>query len=160
MVGRSVRGRLVLLALVVLLLYPFEWQVVPAWRLCVVDEEGKPMANLRASLWWFHYSLQWSCEGEGYEVKRTDESGCVSFSEKKMRASLVQWALVSGLQLLALPHSSWGPSGFMVLSGYDSNEYIADPHWLSYDGDKAPPERVVIRKRRPQQAESTGSESQ
>lgn len=156
MARRSVRRRLVLFGLVLLLLYPFEWQVVPAWRLCVVDEAGQPMVDIGARLFWFHYSLQWSYEGQGEEIKQTDETGCVSFGEKKMRASLAQWLIVSGLQLLSFPHSGWGPSGHIVLLLGPAN-YATEPTWIKYDGSGPPPERVVVKWRRPK-AESTSNE--
>jgi hypothetical protein len=131
----------VLLAFVVLLLYPFKTRVVPPWRLCVADEEGRPIPKMAVRYFWRHYSIDWESKDEW---AKTDANGCVSFPERTTRASLAQRIIKAVFNAPWIVHASWGPHGHIVV-GVSPYEYETTS--VTYDGSGPPPERVVAKRR-------------
>lgn len=129
--------------LVLILLYPFQSTVVPAWRLQVVDEGGKPLADMSVNYYWQHYGIEWW----GDEVRtRTDANGYVSFPERKTRASLVQRAARLFTNVISYPHSSFERDGHIVVGDWRGNYETAS---ASYDGEGDLPTQVALKPPKP-----------
>lgn len=80
------------LLMLVLLIYPFQITVVPAWNLQVVDDVGIPVSAIRVTEHWRHYLL----EKEGHEeLQLSNEAGKVSFAPRTIRASLLRRVFAS-----------------------------------------------------------------
>jgi hypothetical protein len=107
--------------------YPFESKVVPAWRIQVIDEAGKPYAGMEVSQAWKHYSLELE-GGENMETRWTDASGYVEFPERTLRLSLLSRAFRMAFTRAAkLLHGSTGISADIAATGpqgYKSVEYV------------------------------------
>jgi len=54
--------------------------VVPAWKIQVVDEAGKPLRNVLVRQVWKHYDIR---DSDHEADDRTDENGFVSFPERR-----------------------------------------------------------------------------
>lgn len=68
-------------------LYPFQTTTVPQWDLRVVDDAGGPVREIKVTEHWQHYLL----EANGHEeLQTTNDEGRVSFSPRKVRASLTR----------------------------------------------------------------------
>ena len=79
-----------LLIAAIVLVYPFQSTVVPAWHLRVVDDTGLAVAGIKVTEHWQHNSL----ESTGYEdFETTDQDGRVSFPARPIRSSLFARAL-------------------------------------------------------------------
>jgi hypothetical protein len=103
------------LSIVVILIWPFETTVVPAWAVTVVDEQGVPIPDVAVNCHWQNYSV----ESEGHEERtRTDPSGRVAFPARRVRASALSRITGPVLNLFeAGVHASAGPSGQLVMYG-------------------------------------------
>jgi hypothetical protein len=122
----------------VVLVYPFESTIVPAWRLQVVDVNGNICQNMRVTQSWGHYSLY--LEGWlGIDDRFTDVSGYVEFPERTTRANLPRRAVVPVIaHILVIAHGSVGASGAVWASG------IKDVAWLSYRAGKPLPNEMRV----------------
>jgi hypothetical protein len=90
------RTRFIALAVIILIvvLYPLETTVVPAWTLKVVDEDGLGYQGIRVVEHWKHYSLELEA-GTHSEELRSDRNGVVSFPRRTIRMSPVGWGLTN-----------------------------------------------------------------
>jgi hypothetical protein len=70
----------------VIMLIPFESTVVPAWRIRVIDENGRPYVGQIVTQSWKHYTLEKEA-GRNAESRQTDNAGYVSFPERTIKAS-------------------------------------------------------------------------
>ena len=114
-----------LIPLLLLLFYPFEILVVPEWNVKIVDERGNPLANVRVSEHWQHYSI----EIEGHEADAwADQQGYVAFPRRTIRASLLMRGFGPIRNLIRTGvHSSFGPSAYLiVLTGFEHTTENAD----------------------------------
>lgn len=87
--GRSTRASVigVLLAVALLLFYPFQTTIVPEWTLKVVDEEGAAVREVNVTEHWQHFLL----ENEAHEeLKPVADNGAVEFPARTIRASLMR----------------------------------------------------------------------
>jgi hypothetical protein len=138
------RSRLIFVAVAIVFLavigsaIPRESAVVPAWKIRVVDEAGKPYVGLQVRQAWKHYSLELE-GGRNMEDRWTDASGYVEFPARTLRLSLLSRAyrlvFTSGLKLL---HGSTGIQADVAATGpqgYESVRYVPG---------KLPPERLVL----------------
>lgn len=137
--SRRVVVVLIIAALVVLgLVYPFKSTVVPAWRIRVVDEAGRPYAGMEVSQAWKHYSLELE-GGENMETRSTDASGYVEFPERTLRLSLLSRTLRTTFTRAAkLLHGSTGIHARVVATGPQ------DIKSVEYVPGKPPPEQLVL----------------
>lgn len=105
---------------VVLLFYPFEWTVVPEWKIRVVDQARKPVANMVVTERWRHHSLEF----QGHlENRTTDSDGYVIFPHRAIRASLVFRAVGWGVAHLNV-HGRSGPEASTTVDGdYGDSDY-------------------------------------
>lgn len=134
------RGLVILLAcFVVILLYPTKIVVVPAWKIRVMDDSGRPLPDELVRQHWRHYSLG---DGGDSEDRRTDAGGYVQFPERTARASLLRRVLVPLKDTAALgPHASYGPSANVMVWGGSTVPGIA---W--YKSGEALPDELVLRR--------------
>jgi len=89
---KSFRVRLtVALVLVgVVLFCPYKSTTAPAWRLQIVDEDGKPISALQVQQHWAYFGIDvepW------IEIRNTDDQGRVAFPRRTTWASLARRAL-------------------------------------------------------------------
>jgi len=135
---RKWRTLLILLACAAaVLLYPAETVVVPAWRIRVVDETGRPWPNEFVRQHWRHYSLGGS---GGAEDKWTDANGYVTFPDRTSGVSLLRKVLVPLRSAVALgPHASYGPSANVMVWGGRLVPEIA-----YYEPGKTLPDEIVL----------------
>lgn len=120
--GKIGRRGIVLILLVavlaVIVLYPWETTVVPAWRVRIVDQGGAPLRNTGVRETWQHYSI----ESRGHEEDLlTDQEGYVTFPKRTIRAGLATRTIRSMINALN-PHHSSGPGASVIVlaSGYDT----------------------------------------
>lgn len=112
------RSLFILFACVTLvLLYPTKTVIVPAWRIRVVDESGRPLPNEFVRQIWKHYSLELDA-GDHSDDGWTDADGYAAFPERTIRANLLQRMLVPLRHATALgPHASYGASSNIMVWG-------------------------------------------
>jgi hypothetical protein len=119
----------------VIMLIPFESTVVPAWRIRVIDENGRPYAGQRVRQLWKHYTLETEA-GQNIEDQLTDRDGYVSFPERTIKASLLRRVVLTIFSaVLILAHGSMGVDSSVMVTG----EYVVD-----YRPGRALPEQIVI----------------
>ena len=137
------RGLVILIACVaVVLLYPTETVVVPAWRVRVVDEAGSPLPHEFVRQTWKHYSLEPGA-GEHGDDGRTDADGYASFPERTVRASLLRRMFVPLRNTVALgPHASYGASANIMVWG---GRLV--PETATYQPGKPLPVEIVFPRR-------------
>ena len=63
--------------------------LISQWTVRVIDEDSRPVGNVRVSESWKHYSLDQHGGGDLY----TDDSGRAVFPPKEMKAPLAYWFL-------------------------------------------------------------------
>ena len=125
-------------AVIILLVYPFESVVVPAWRLRVVDLEGNPCPDKQVNQGWKHYSLELGA-GDYGEYKFTDGEGYIVFPERTVRASLIRRIFAPVIaHILTIAHGSTGISGYVFASG------IKGAPWLSYKPGEPLPDTIIV----------------
>lgn len=128
-----------LLILLAVLIYPFETVIVPAWKIRVVDKDGKPVKDDFVKQVWKHYSLELD-PGENSEDRRSDDDGYVVFPARTIRASLLKRAVVPALNGLRLQeHASFGPRAYVIVWGTDGS-----PQAVNYDQNKPLPTEITL----------------
>ncbi|MDX6529240.1 MAG: hypothetical protein QOH41_1530 [Blastocatellia bacterium] len=109
---------LVIVSALLAVLVPWNTPVVPAVRLQVFDETGKPAAGVRVEQEWIYEAI-----GSDFEraTSATDANGYVSFPQRSVRISLARKAL-SFVRSLApvMCADGFGPSGSIEAYGPDS----------------------------------------
>jgi hypothetical protein len=118
--------------------YPFESTVVPAWRLRVVDEDGRACPGTQVNQGWKHYSIDLEA-GDNGEYKFTDSNGYVEFSRRTIRASLIRRIVAPVIaHALVIAHGGTGISGYVFTSG------MKEGPWLNYKPGKALPDKILV----------------
>jgi len=77
---------IMLVAIVALLLIPFDQTIAPDWRVQVVNEKGEPLAGVTVRESWQQYSLEPSNDEED---QNTGADGSVHFARRTLRSSLL-----------------------------------------------------------------------
>ena len=117
-----------LLIVAIVLVYPFQTTVAPAWHLRVVDDTGVAVAGMKVTEHWQHNSLE-SVGHEDFET--TDRDGRVSFPARPIRSSLFARALRSLLKTFKEGNRAlFGPYASVVVWGnrnYDTGVAIYKP---------------------------------
>lgn len=130
---------LLLVLLVGILFYPVRYEIVPAWKVQVVDAYGAPLPHTFVRQNWQDYSVE--SVGFGHKAdSETDENGFVSFPERVGRASYFSRAFgfLSGLVSL---HGSSGPYAYISAYG----EMVDGKRWegsVSYRSGAPLPDRL------------------
>ena len=124
----------------VVLLYPTKTVIVPAWKLRVVDESGKPYTEQFVRQSWKHYSFELDA-GEDMEDQWTDADGYVAFPERVIRANLVQRMLNPLTNKMSLgEHASYGASAAVTTWNSEGSESVS----VEYDPNKPLPKEIVL----------------
>lgn len=98
-------------------LYPYKTTVVPAWKLRIVDEKGKPYAYMTATQAWKDYSLEIEA-GQNLDTRSTNTDGYVEFPKREIRASVLKRvSLTLWSALMTLAHGSTGVKAYIHVSG-------------------------------------------
>lgn len=110
---------------VIVLVYPFQTTVAPAWHLRVVDDTGLAVVGMKVTEHWQHNSL----ESNGHEdLETTDRDGRVSFPARPIRSSLFARAL--GPLIKTFKEGKRGPYASVVVWGnrnYETGVAIYKP---------------------------------
>jgi hypothetical protein len=121
-------------------LYPFETLVVPEWKAKIVDEGSNPLARVRVTEHWQHYSI----ETQGHEADAwADQLGDVAFPQRTIRASLFRrlFGAIRNIVRTGI-HASFGPSAYLiVLTDFEHSTENAD-----YSPGKPPAQTIVLRR--------------
>ena len=106
--SREWRITVTIFGAILLLFMPFPTQMVPKWKLLVVDEQGQPLANVKVEQSWEHYSF---IGVKGFDERRSDENGYVMFPQRLLWAGLIS-RIVSPIlaEIGTLVHGSTGLS--------------------------------------------------
>jgi hypothetical protein len=115
---RAVLG-MVLLLILLLLLYPFQTTIVPAWDLRVVDEMSAPVGAINVTEHWQHYLFESSANED---LRQTAADGRVSFPERTMRASLLRRALARMSRIASESRARLDPAASIVAWGRKDHE--------------------------------------
>ena len=137
----SILWVLLLAALAVIALYPWETTVAPEWRVRIVDQSGIPLRTTGVREVWRHYSV----ESRGHEEdSMTDQEGYVTFPKRTIRTVLVARLIKPMINALS-PHHSSGPGASVIVL---APEYIT---WSNndYTPGQPLPSEVVVRKNSP-----------
>jgi hypothetical protein len=112
------------LALLAVLLYPFQTTVVPEQHVLVVNEDMRPIKGALVRQIWKHYSL----ERRGHEEDlRTDDGGRLTFARRTIRANLLWRMLGPVVSILTQGvHASFGVHTDMLSLG-EGTETGRDP---------------------------------
>jgi len=136
---RKLRPRVVLIGLAVALLLPFPTVVVPAWRIRVVDDLGKPVTNVKIRQHWCHYSV----ENEGHEADAVpDSGGYVSFPTRRVWAGPLHRVLGPVWNTFTTGvHASFGPKAWIQAwgNGYEGS--------VQYKGQSVPVTPLRVNRR-------------
>jgi hypothetical protein len=128
---------LALVLIVVVMIFPFETPVVPAWKIQVVDEAEHPISRIGIRQSWQNYSIE---SREHREDSITDDNGYVTFPARTVRASLLTRLIHPISNLRAGPHASWGSYSDVLVLVYDENK-LGDALWS--EGNPLPEQAVV-----------------
>jgi hypothetical protein len=129
---------LALTLVAVILGYPFESTVVPAWRLRAVDERGDPYVGKQVRQAWKHYSLELDA-GENMEDQFTDGNGYVTFPERSIRTPLLWRAVLTTVRAaLTVAHGGYGIHADVAATGPRGYKSV------TYDPNKPPPDLIVL----------------
>jgi hypothetical protein len=123
---------------IILLIYPFQSTVVPAWQLKVVDLTGSACSAMQVNEGWGHYSLELQ-PTTGGEYLFTDQSGYVSFPERRTRASLIRRMVMPVItRIMVIAHGSTGIHAYVFASGMKNGTS------LNYEPGKPMPDKIVV----------------
>lgn len=117
------RRRIIIVAVVIavfLFFVPFPTELVPEWKVRVVDEQNRPLRKVNVEQSWTNYTFGES----GFDNKYTDENGFVVFPPRLLRTgafSRVVYPPLAALTLLA--HGSTGTDAHVRV--FDKN-YFSD----------------------------------
>ncbi len=88
--------------------------IVPAWRVEVVDSDGRPYPNVKVVESWVHYAKRHVPE---YEVRRANSAGVVVFVERTVRLTGLDELMgaARSIQRLGI-NASFGRSAWITVS--------------------------------------------
>lgn len=113
----------------ILVFVPWNTKVVPAVRVRVFDETGKPAAGVRVEQEWGYTALDHYSESASTV---TDSDGYVAFPPRSIRISVARKTIgFVGSMLPSICGFGFGPSGAISAYGPDSRTYdivVCDVH--------------------------------
>lgn len=133
--GRSLAISVAVLVCIIGALFPFESEVVPAWRLRVVDENGRAVADQEAQQSWIDHALDTT--GWHEQARTTDANGYVAFPHRTVRASLLRRVAMPVINLLT--HGGVGAAASVRV--YNS---AGDAASVAYKQGATLPELIVL----------------
>jgi hypothetical protein len=103
------------LAILAVLLFPFETTVVPTQEVLVVSDDMRPVKGALVRQIWQHYSLEREVHEEDL---RTDETGRLRFAVRTIRANLLRRLLAPIVNVASQGvHASFGVHTHMLHLG-------------------------------------------
>ncbi|MDQ6788099.1 MAG: hypothetical protein M3033_14945 [Acidobacteriota bacterium] len=134
--SRWSRRLLIIVAIALILFFPYKTTIVPEWKIRAVDNQGKPISHARFRQGWDNYSYDIS----GMEFLEGDDNGYVILPERSFYAPLIYRIPRSALAyLLLLAHGSVGNRASLnSLTDKCSSEH------LNSEQIKSLPEVIVI----------------
>ena len=115
-------------------------QVVPEWKIKVVDEIGNPLVAETIVQGWKHYTYEFFLPFEHIDKLVTDDTGTVTFPQRRIFVTPLQMVLAgfrSAMSNFDL-HSSYGPRSSLTCANY--LRCIA-----SYDGSGEPVDLIEVK---------------
>jgi hypothetical protein len=139
-VRQILAGALGLLFLI--LIFPFQLTVVPAWSLKVVDDQGNGVAGINVTEHWQHNLL----ESTGHEdLQRTGSEGVIAFPRRTIRASFITRSIARvGKFFKKDAEARTNPYASVVVWGSKDHE----TNVALYKEGEPPPSRVTVRRLR------------
>jgi len=130
------------LLLFLILIYPFQTTVVPAWSLKVIDDQGESVTGINVTEHWQHNLL----ESTGHEeLQRTTGEGWVTFPARTIRASLITRSIATVRKFFKRDaEARTNPYASVVVWG--SKDY--ETNVALYKDGEPPPARVSVTRRR------------
>lgn len=114
----------ILLIIFVLSLTPFPTQMIPEWKIQVVDEQNQPLSNVKLRQSWENYTYFFV---EGNQEMISDKDGFVNFPPKYLWASFFSRIAFPPLASLSkLAHGSAGTSAYVMTTGDDYARKFTD----------------------------------
>lgn len=126
---------ILLVAIAVVLFMPFPTEMIPEWKMQVVDEQNQPLADVRAEQSWRNYAF-WG--GDGYVTKCTDSNGYIVFPRRFFWAGTVSRIVFPLLAKAVTPLSHGSTGTYASVRLFDRNYRSDYDYW---------PEREEIYKR-------------
>jgi hypothetical protein len=129
----KIRKRHLAILLIILLFIPFPTQMIPEWRIQVVDENNRPLVNVRVQQIYNNYTF-WGCCSSRYDDKISDEDGYAVFPRKYLWASSLSRIVYPPLaSLMRLAHGSAGTYSYVrTIDDNYTTEFT--PSWT--DGER------------------------
>ncbi|HET6979058.1 MAG TPA: hypothetical protein VFI24_22180 [Pyrinomonadaceae bacterium] len=120
------------------LVFPYKSTVVPAWKLRIVDEKGKPYANIPATQAWKHNTLE--INGiQNRDTRSTNPDGYVEFPERTIRAGVLMRIFLTILSaLMTLAHGGFGVKAYIHASGPQGYAEV------NYESGKPVPNQLIL----------------
>jgi hypothetical protein len=135
----DIRSVIIAAALIVLL-FPFETDVVPQLKFRVIQEgTGQPISDINVRQRWSNYSAEFR---EHEEFSKTDGDGLVSFPEHSITSNLLFRMVKPAVNIVFNGRNArWGPQAFMYA-------YLNDAEWgyVHYAPDENLPDRIEVRR--------------
>lgn len=131
---------------VCLLFVPFDTELVPEWKLHVISENGESLSDVAIEQSWKQYSFPESRfpSADGYELKRSDANGYVTFSAKPLRASLASRVIFPILAFVGqLAHGSMGLTVHVRVFDQPRNYYSNSEDMIFWNQGEPPPLTII-----------------
>ena len=136
----SLFPRKVKVALIVILLFPFQTTIVPDWPLTVIDVWGQPLCGIEVEQVWQHYALE--TEGN-YDYQTTNDLGQVFFPARTKWATLAFYLFGIVRNTAECPiDASYGPSA-NIYAKQESEEGLIRGSAHYWPG-KTPPKYITL----------------
>lgn len=110
----SIAVAVVLTAIVLVALLPFETIVVPEWSVKVLDEHDNPVSGVAVRESWGDLSIE---PDQHEELRVSDTNGNLSFPVRTVKASVLQRVVRKTINLLKPHGQSEGPTAYLLVSG-------------------------------------------
>jgi hypothetical protein len=127
---------LIIVAIALILLFPYKTTIVPEWKIRAVDKQGKPIPHAGFRQSWYNYSY----DINGWDFMEGDDNGYVVLPERAFYAPLIYRIPRSAIAyLMMFAHGSVGNDASLnALSDKCSSEH------LNYKQIKSLPNEIVI----------------
>jgi hypothetical protein len=134
--GRLSHRLLIIVAVALILFFPYKTTIVPEWKIRAVDKQGKPIPHARFRQSWGNYSY----DIDGTEFLEGDDNGYVILPERAFYAPAIYRIPRSALAyLMLLAHGGIGNDASLnALTDKCSSEH------LNYEQIKFLPDVIVI----------------
>jgi hypothetical protein len=132
----KIKWKRILLIFFALAFIPFPTELVPEWKVQIVDEQNQPLPNVKTEQSWKSYTFFFV---EDYEEKCTDSNGVVIYPKRFLWAGALS-RIVSPIfaDIMTLAHGS---------TGTNASVRVFDRHYISDDYYWREKEKLYSRER-------------